>query len=132
MWTQVCPYLTIMSGRKNSLMYFWKNFLASVWLLMKRSDLARRAAEWQLPPPKWTYCCDGTYELRTPFWLMRLERFFGWRVTRDGVPLVWLHNQSLCSSTDSKTQKHVPYYTPEAAIASVRLVERVGSKAFSF
>ena len=57
-----------------------------------RSDLARRAAKWQLPPPKWSYC-DGAYELRTPFWLMRLECFFGWYVTRDTVPLVWMHNQ---------------------------------------
>ena len=57
-----------------------------------RSDLARRAAKWQLPPPKWTYC-DGAYELRTPFWLMRLECFFGWYVTRDTVPLVWRQNQ---------------------------------------
>jgi hypothetical protein len=57
-----------------------------------RSDLASRAAKWQLPPPKWTYC-DDAYELRTPFGLMRLERFFGWRVTRDTVPLIWQHNQ---------------------------------------
>jgi hypothetical protein len=59
-----------------------------------RSDLAARAAKWQLPPPKWTYC-DGDYELRTPFGLMRLESFFGWRVTRDGMPLIWQHNQKI-------------------------------------
>jgi hypothetical protein len=57
-----------------------------------RSDLASRAAKWQLPPPNWTYS-DGAYELRTPFGLLRLERFFGWRVMRDTVPLIWQHNQ---------------------------------------
>ena len=33
------------------------------------SDLARRAAKWQLLTPNWTYC-DGAYELMTPYGLM--------------------------------------------------------------
>jgi hypothetical protein len=56
------------------------------------SDLARRAAKWQLLTPNWTYC-DGAYELMTPYGLMRLGYFFGWHITRDTVPLVWWHNQ---------------------------------------
>jgi len=53
------------------------------------SGIRRRAATWQLPPPRWTRREVGLYELHTPRGLLIVQRKIGWTVERDGVPLVW-------------------------------------------
>jgi hypothetical protein len=57
-------------------------------------DIAKRAASWQLPPPRWTRHSVGSYELNTPYGLLTVQRVFGWVVKRDGAHLARMHDDN--------------------------------------
>jgi hypothetical protein len=52
-------------------------------------DISCVAQWWRLPPPRWTRVAQGFYCLGTPYGALSVRRTIGWRVERNGLPLVW-------------------------------------------
>jgi hypothetical protein len=59
------------------------------------SKLERIAQAWELAPPVWNRRGEGHFELKTPYGRLTVSRLVGWKVERNGTPLVHVYPNEL-------------------------------------